>query len=152
MKINNAAKSNDVPMTIRDVAPADVGLIFSSWLKSARAGPALVIIPGPVYFAQHHKLIEGYFKTSTIKVACNPDDSNQIMGYIAYETVVDADQSLLVVHFCYIKEVFRNQGIASALLASTGHELGKPFFYTTATKASENLNRKLNMAYSPYLA
>lgn len=136
---------------IRSVTDADISFIFSSWLKSAAAGPALKLIKSPIYYAQHHKLIEGYFKNCVIKVACNPADHNQIIGYICFEVVEDVEP-LLVVHYAYVKADFRNLGIAKALLAHTGLEQGKPFFYTTATKASEQMNNKINMAYSPYLA
>ena len=138
-------------MQVRAVTDADIGFIFSSWLKSAHAGPALSIIKSPIYYAQHHKLIEEYFKETQIKIACNPEDTSQILGYICYEVLTDVEP-LLVVHYCYVKADFRNLGVAKGLLASTGLESGKPFFYTTATKASEKLNSKLNMAYSPYLA
>jgi ribosomal protein S18 acetylase RimI-like enzyme len=144
----NKTQSIATQIRLRNATDADVPFIFNSWLKSHRFSPSTSGCQSPVYFAQHHKLIEGLCKRASIIVACNDKDLGQIYGYVCCEKIEDN----LVVHFIYVKETFRKLGIAKMLLDTQGWRRDAAFFYTHRTRSAEALGDKFLMVYNPYLA
>lgn len=133
---------------LRPATEDDVNFIFNSWLRCYRQSLNTRGIENPVYFAQHHKVLEGLCKKAEIIVACNPTDLSQIYGYICTEIVED----IPVIHFIYVKELYRKLGLGMHLAEAAKFERGKPVFYTHRTFISENLEKKFSMVYNPYLA
>lgn len=133
---------------LRPATESDVPFIFNSWLKCYRHSNNTRGCENPVYFAQHHILLEGLCKRSTILIACNENDISQIYGYVCSEMV----EGVLVVHFIYVKEMFRKFGVANILAAAIGFEREAPVFYTHRTFSSEGLEKKFKIVYNPYLA
>lgn len=132
---------------IRRANDEDIPFIFSSWLKSFRTSWFAKLIANPIYFDQHHKVIENVLKTSEVLVACNNEDIGQIYGYICAERI----DGVFVVHFTYIKHPFRKMGIAKELLNVFDHDLGNAAFYTHHTKSAESVTSKYGFIYNPYL-
>lgn len=133
---------------LRPATEGDVPFIFNSWLRCYRHSQNTRGCENPVYFAQHHKLLEGLCKQSEVIIACNVEDVTQIYGYIAHEKVEDVD----VVHFLYIKEIYRKFGVANMLLDAVKITKSTPVFYTHRTFISESLEKKFTMIYNPYLS
>lgn len=133
---------------LRPATEADVPFIFNSWLKCYRHSNNTRGCENPVYFAQHHILLEGLCKRARIMIACNENDIAQIYGYVCSETVED----VLVIHFLYVKEMYRKFGVAAILAADAGFKREAPVFYTHRTFSSETLEKKFAMVYNPYLA
>jgi len=133
---------------IRAATETDIGFIFNSWLKSYKQSSFSKFIPGAVYFDLHHKTIESILKRAKVLVAVNPADTNQIYGYIVYETV----QETSVVHYCYVKESFRKMGILTLLLSEAN--LPEAFFYSHSTFSAALVTPKMKQkaVYNPYLA
>ncbi len=102
----------------------------------------------PVYFAAHHKLVEGLCKRATIVMASNDTDLGQIYGYLCCERI----EGNMVIHFMYVKETFRKMGIGKMLLATQGWKVGDPVFFTHRTRMAMMLEEKHPMVYNPYLA
>lgn len=144
----NETTSLEGQIRLRPATDSDVNFIFNSWLKCYRHSYNTRGCENPVYFAQHHKLLEGLCKRATITIACNQNDIAQIYGYIAYERI----EGLLVVHFAYVKEPFRKFGVAALLAQSAGFKREDPVLYTHRTYSSEGLEKKFQMVYNPYLA
>lgn len=128
-------------INVRPASEADVGFIFNSWLKSFQ--PAQPHVPGPVYFDFQHRVIEQLLKRSTVSVACNPTDVNQIYGYIVHEVI----EGLPVVHYAYVKHTFRRTGVFKQLM----HDVGSNGFYTHRLSATSKLAEKWRLIYNPYL-
>lgn len=144
-----AAKFLSSQLRMRDAGQADVAFIFNSWLKSNRGSALVQGVSNPVYFAQHHLLIEGLVKTCQVKVACNADDTSQIYGYIVSERVDNAP----VVHYCYVKEPYRKLGLGRALFEAAQIDIEKPFFTTSKlTFRLRMLEQRFTMILNPYLA
>jgi len=99
---------------IREIAEADLPLIYNSWLKSYRESPAVRSIPNSIYFKEHHKLIENILMSTycQVLVACAADDENVVYGYLVIE-FLDSP----VVHWAYCKQQFRRSGVMKALVA-----------------------------------
>lgn len=102
-----------VEIMVREPTGVDVDFITSSWLKSFRESGFMVnTVPNRVYFNQHHKILEKIIPRSRILVACNSMDPDQIFGWICAE-IMDRH---LVIHYIYVKDAFRQMGIASRLV------------------------------------
>lgn len=148
MSTNQTQKTLSGQIRLRPATESDVPFIFNSWLRCNRHSTNTRGCENPVYFAQHHKLIEGLCKKAEIFIACNEQDVSQIYGYICYERV----EGLLVVHWIYTKESFRKLGIAKMMADKAGFKADEAVLYTHRTFISEALEKKYIMVFNPYLA
>jgi hypothetical protein len=133
---------------LRDATEADVSFIFNSWLKSYLGSTATKGIPGPVYFDAHHKVIEALLVKCKVTVLCDAKDNSQIFGYLVYEVVDEVP----VVHYAYIKHVYRKLGLLKMLLSDA--KLGKEtsLFYSHNTDVAYKISKNTKWIYNPYLA
>lgn len=128
-------------MKIRPMREGDVNFILSTWLKSyyeelRRNGHKGVVYPkDDIFFQGHQGRIKQHLPSMTVMVCTPPDDENQIIGWLA------GDQSAL--HYVYVKQVFREMGVAKALMNSCSFKS-----YSHHTRFSKYLNRGLQ--YDPY--
>lgn len=132
---------------LREANEQDVGFIFNSWLKSFRGAPYNKTIVNSVFFTEHHKVIERILKTSSVIIACNPEDPSQMYGWICAETI----DNVFCMHFLYVKHSFRNLGLARILFNAFTHESGEAGIYTHYTRASDKLCEKFGLIYHPYV-
>lgn len=135
------------PATLRRADEKDISFIFNSWLKSYRSSYFAKSISNTIYFEGHHKIIEKLAKTSEIIVACNPQDPEQIFGYICAEKI----DGIFCLHYIYVKQSFRRLGIGKLLLNSFERDKEQASVFTHHTKIAERLAAKYNMVYHPYL-
>jgi len=140
-------KENPV-FNIRPAKEDDIPFIFNSWLKSYRNSHFCKLLVNEVYFSEHHKVIQNLIKHSTVLIACNPEDENQLYGYL----VASKEQNILCLHYIYIKHAFRNFKIASSLLQSISHDPSQAAIYTHHTRICDKLAEKYNLLYHPYIA
>jgi GNAT superfamily N-acetyltransferase len=106
---------------VRDFEPeVDGNFVYSSWLNSYResaiggwkspTGEAMAL---GVYYKRARSRIDALIKRGAeLKVACDPEDTNIILGWMCAEDPV--------LHYVYVKEAYRRQGIALSLLAACG--------------------------------
>jgi len=132
---------------IRPMVDEDIPFIFNSWLKSYRFSHFGEKITNTIYFQDHHKVIERIIKNSKTLIACDPEDSSQLYGYI----VAAVEEGILVLHFIYVKHTFRNLGIGKTLLDALGHDKSSAAVYTHHTRMADKLAAKYNFVYHPYL-
>lgn len=135
-------------IVLRDAVPEDVSFIFNSWLKSYRGSRAVAGIVSSVFFAEHHRVLERIMKSCKVIVACNPEDTSQIYGYIVHEMVSGVD----VFHYAYVKHTFRRMGLAKAMLQHIKPDTSTASMYSHATPVGDKIAPKYHMVYSPYLA
>lgn len=136
-----------LPASLRRAQEKDISFIFNSWLKSYRNSLFAKSISNTIYFSEHHKIIEKLAKTSEIIIACNPDDPDQIYGYICAEKIDD----IFTIHYIYVKQPFRKLGLANFMLSAFDVDMGEPSIHTHQTKTAELLAAKYNTVYHPYL-
>jgi GNAT superfamily N-acetyltransferase len=133
---------------IRKATENDIPFIFSSWLKSYRDSVFASNITTTIYYNEHHKVIERLLKSCQVYVACNDLQVDELYGFICAEEV----EGILVIHFTYVKQIYRNLGVGSSLLNVFNHSADVATLYTHATKMSVKLINKYRLVYSPYIA
>lgn len=142
----SAVDPNTVP-AVRFAAPADLPFIFSTWLKSYRRSPAVQGVPDKAYYAGEHALINRLIlrPNTRVLVATPSDAPDIILGYAVLE-LPSAPQGATCVHYVYVKQAFRQMGIASQLL----RDLPQGSAYSHYTKACQWLFK--GDTFNPYLA
>ena len=100
------------PWSIRDARVEDVPFVLSSWVQSFWSDGACVSgIPKSVFQRAHHSLAERAISRSDVLVACLPNYHDVILGWVSVE------RNPQRLHYVYVKENFRRQGIARDLLS-----------------------------------
>ena len=95
---------------VREVRDDDWGLIFSSFRKGYSDSVRTTdreIPPKSKRQLFHHRIC-GLQKNASFKIACDPDDEHQILGWCCYQPQV--------LHYLYVREIYRGQGIGLQLL------------------------------------
>lgn len=93
---------------------SDSGIIYSSYPKGVYYGSLVSVNPThdakikSNWFKQFHKQMRSELENSEVLIACMADNPSIILGY-----AIITDSML---EFIYVKEMFRNQGIAKLLL------------------------------------
>lgn len=127
-------------MNIRPMLDTDLNFVLSTWLKSyyeeqKRNGSKGVIYPkDDVFFQGHQAKIKEILKTAECSIATAPDDDSQILGWACFEKGI--------VHYIYVKQVFRKLGVAKRLMPAQVNS------YSHHTRYSRYLNNGLT--YDPY--
>jgi hypothetical protein len=137
----------DGQIRIRKATESDVPFLFSSWLKSYRQSRFAQDLHTTIYFSEHHKVLESILKSCEVLVACPHDDISQILGWACYEKV----QGQFVLHYIYTKQTYRMLGIATQVLAATGHDTSLAGMYSHHSPVAIKLASKYNFVYNPYV-
>ncbi len=137
--------ADKLPYTIRDVLPSDIPFIYSSWLKSFRFGSQLAKpIRSSIFYENYREVLDCLLSKSQIKVACLNDEPSVILGYLVYE------RTIAIVHYVFVKEAFRELGIAHNLLLQS--ELPTDLTYShMTTMITKYLTNKSNWIYNPFV-
>ncbi len=96
---------------IRPATEADYPYIYSSWARNYQPTYARICLnhKGPHrYDSCINRFIKKRLESSTVAVACDPDDDEFIIGWAVF------DQK--AVYYCYVRESMRNAGVAKKLL------------------------------------
>lgn len=142
-------KTQEVPIRVRLATEVDVPFIFNSWLKSFRAEHFAVNITNTIYFNEHHKLIEDLLQTCEVYIACDHNNPEDIFGYICAERI----DGILIIHYVYVKHMYRRLGIGKTLLGQFNPDLSVASIYSHSTKVvADRIAHKYNLVYSPYVA
>lgn len=132
-----------MPIHIREALASDIPFIFNSWLSVMRAETPKDI-SNDIFFSNHHKLVEKALMRSRTCVAVNPEDHNQIYGFIV------GTKKPCVLHFAYVKGIFRRMGIANQLI-STLFDKEKEAECSQKAFGIEFISRKIKTKFNPYL-
>jgi GNAT superfamily N-acetyltransferase len=88
----------DSPFRIRDARPSDLAFVTDAWLNSYRVR----------LLAKIEREVRNLTRTATVKIACHRQDDDALCGFAAM-----SDGAL---HYTYVKEALRGEGIARALI------------------------------------
>ncbi len=119
-------------LLFREATEGDINFIFASWLKSYRNSPDAARIRTRVYYLHQHPRIEQILLRSKTIVASTKDDPNHIVGYI----VIEKPNTL---HYIYVKQIYRNLGIAKQLLSQILDHPPDVLTYTHSTAAARHI-------------
>lgn len=142
----------DKPYAFRAYINDDIPFIMSSWGKSFYKGRSFKTFLSPSEFtALHRPVTKAFFSrpTSTVILCVSEKDPSLIMGWAAIEKAVRPG---IILHYVYVKEAFKKEGIASQLLAKALPI--NPVYYTHLTSRASylmdlNKERYSNYQYEP---
>lgn len=100
---------------IRPAEPGDRGYIIDTWLQTYRPSPFARKLPDWAYWSRfgHVGLVEHLVDSpdTRIAVACLPEGGAWQYGWVAYTFVPG-----LIVHYLFVRQEFREQGLGRVLL------------------------------------
>jgi len=102
------------PINIRAMRPSDENFIRDGWVQSYSKSPHVCEVPRQVYFDAQRKVIARLLAKSTTYVAHWPEDDDALYGFVC--GVPDRPKTTL--HYVYVKQVFRREGIAKELIGA----------------------------------
>ncbi len=91
---------------IRAANSIDLDFIYDSWIRSVKC-------PTKAVANMTRCLIDYVVNSKTIKIYCDPDDHDHILGWIAYGKIEETP----LLHFLFVKKSFRGNGIGYKLLS-----------------------------------
>lgn len=128
-----------VQVIIRASEPGDKNFIMASWLNGNRYGsPYFELQDSPAYFETHAYKIGSVLmdKDNFIRVACDQDNIDWIAGFAVFN-----EDTL---HWIYVRDGYRNKGIAKLLLG------GKTFKKISGlTKVGAALAKAKSLIFQP---
>lgn len=138
---------------LRDTKPEDASFIYSTWLRCYQDTSSWArLMPSRIFFDNHKKVIQRILGDSHVLVAANPEDPDQVFGYIVFQA---SGGGVAVLHWVYVKETFRQLGIARDLFQVAkriaDHDESLPVAATHSNVRWELLAPKWNLVFNPYL-
>lgn len=99
-----------------------------------------------IFEASRKPILKELLNKSKVVVLCHENEPTEIVGWIMW----DHWETTLVVHFIYVKSMYRNKGFARALLDETGYEIGKRAIWCSSWSNSVSKKWSLNRRYKLY--
>lgn len=135
-------------MIIRPFRPDDRDFIEASWIDSFKDGCVSFINPavtaGVYYPGQRYLVRRLTMPKAIILVAVTPDYDDAILGW-----VVAALPNVL--HYIYVKTVFRENGIAKALLAKAGLDLATLTYSHVTRRGKDIIEKYPGATFNPWV-
>jgi ribosomal protein S18 acetylase RimI-like enzyme len=137
----------------------ETGFVLDSWSRAVardpiwrvevgRRGVARTPIPPSLSLYYHDIILKKILTNCTLLVACDPEDTDVIWGYVAF------DQVDPVLHFVYVKGAFRRMGIGTRLLRQFMNSLpGDPLEPVIVSHRTEGLFKawpNVKWRWNPY--
>lgn len=138
---------SNLPVNHRPVKPSDMNFVYNAWLKSHRNSPSCKAMNNDLYYNHQKDVIESILEHSTIIVACNEADEDQIYGFCVYNN----NDVIPTLHYIYNKYTYRKLGLATALIMDCIPTFG--IEYTQCTHAGDKFNKikdKYKLVYNPF--
>ena len=104
---------------IRDMKKIDEDFIYHSWLYSVK-NPTRAITSMTRY------VIDSLVADGNVKVFCNDEDENHILGWVAYGKI----ENTPLRHFVFVKKALRGNGLATDLVRAAFPDKKKDIFCT----------------------
>jgi len=136
----------------RDMEESDISFVSNAWLKSYRGAHFCAGCPNELYYIQHHTLIKDIWERSNITILCDEMDGDQIYGFICYEVGEHLGGEIGILHYVYVKHLFRSLGLAKGLLEDVQNQTGiKYWFASHSTSKLKHLAKDFKIEYTPYV-
>lgn len=134
---------------MRKMVDGDVNFILSSWAKSYRTTKNNRRMVNGVYYPNTTKVITEIMTRAEKIVIYNPEPGKKdhIFGYAIFEYIGD----LLVIHFIYIKHMYRRLGIVSEIIKRLKKNDVLPIICTFATDIFDIKKDDYNLMYNPFM-
>lgn len=139
----------DPTLHIRLPNSNDIPYIYSTWLKNYHYDSALCKeCTDSVFFKEYREVIDTILEKSNtvVAVASLENDPAIIFGYIVAEV-----EPTPCIHYIFIKEDFRQLGIAKALINYLSLNTQKSLTFTHKTSYIHEIIKKYpNLIYNPF--
>ena len=136
----NPLKDNDkLPVLVRLASSSDASLVYSyaDQNKDQHRG---------ILYKSHRKIIRNLMEKSITVMAVMDDDPNQIFAWMCG---LRSKSGPLLVHYCYVKDAFRQLGLAKLLLRHFEHRSGEPVICSHKGYVYKSLRDRYNLFYVP---
>lgn len=133
--------SEKLEFNVRKAKAKDLDFITATWLNNYYDTQKRDI-KKDIFMPNHNRMIKERLPFMKCLVACNPEDEDQIYGYLVYNTPN-------TVHYGYTKSYFRRFGVFSKLLEVAG--IQAPITVTHKAPAYKALEDKFSFILNPYL-
>jgi hypothetical protein len=119
---------SDLPRIVRPYGAADEAFVFHSWLVSLWETSTMLHWLEKKRVLRHwHSQLERLVSRQSVRIACSPERESLILGWVCSEGEM--------LHYAYVKELYREQGVCRDLLAAVGH----PWRCTAWTPCADRL-------------
>ena len=133
----------------------ETGFVLDSWSRAVardpiwrvevgRRGVARTPIPPSLSLYYHDIILKKILTNCSLLVACDPEDTDVIWGYVAF------DQVDPVLHFVYVKGAFRRMGIGTRLLNEARLMLDEPVIVSHRTEGLFKAWPNVKWRWNPY--
>lgn len=137
-----------LPIDIRPANVNDIPFILNTWMKSHRDSAECRDIEYVAYHEHMRQTVVDILNRANVIMAVNPDDADQIYGYLCVEYV----DEITLLHYGYVKYTYRKLQVFKQLAASMIPQFGvRPLIVTFTNRAFADKKEKFNMSYNPYL-
>jgi GNAT superfamily N-acetyltransferase len=99
-----------VPYVVRPYR-GESGFVAGSWLRNYLSAPAVRHVDPDDYYKHHARLVSKLIDRSTVLIADHADHPAVQLGF----AVGERDNQGVVIHYLYVKSVYRRNGIGKAL-------------------------------------
>lgn len=131
----------DSKVIVRTFEPNDANFITSTFLRGVYYGNSFYKkIDQDTFFVRYKAVLATLLSKSTLslRVACLADDTDIILGWAMWDGPV--------LHYIYVKDAFRRQGIAKLLTAGA-----KLDTVTHITTVGDELRQRYGWKFNPFL-
>jgi hypothetical protein len=138
----------DAVYALRPYKESDLNFIQNSWGASYYKGADYLDYLSPKEFNSKHRPIrEELLKKPTIAciIACDSQDEDLILGWILVEKPKGKG---LLLHYLYVKEAFKGEGISEELIKKALPE--KPILVTHMTDRARKIIKKKKEFFKDY--
>lgn len=127
-------------IVVRPIAADERNLVLSSWVRSGSRSDLARLGDREDYHAWQEAFAKRVLRDGTVLVAEIASSPGELAGWIAYAGVV--------LHFVYVKQVYRRMGVARRLLES----IPRPVARSADTHATKSVKMLTDIHYNPFLA
>lgn len=113
-------------ITIGLATDQEMPFVLDTWARSFRKAPRNRRMPTKAFHAWNRPRMQKALRNAHVLVARDPDNQTFIYGWIAVEFRADQAGDLFVTHYCYVRQPFQRQGVATRLLTRAIQTIADP--------------------------
>lgn len=145
------SRTNEVSTEVlfRPAEPGDLHYVLKTWIRSFKSSPYAGPYTNSRLVTAIKATVVDCMARGTVTVACSRRSPKVIYGFTCYET----DRGYPLVHYVYVKGIFRSMGIGRSLLSiAMGSREGRPrYTHRTTHRHARVLARDVGAQFAPSL-
>jgi GNAT superfamily N-acetyltransferase len=144
--------TSPTPYRLRLQSKSDEPSIYSDWLRSARKSRTYAGVKSQVFYFWQHLVIEQLLIDPSVTwlVASSLSDPTKIYGWLCGQRADTLAGDQAVIHYLYVKRLYRRVGIASRLIESFAGS-APALVVTSMTDSGRALLGDRTFVFNPFL-